>query len=78
MSQVGHADSKMTLDVYAQLEQRVKREHGVRFDALIRGAQTQLHGPEIEANWETSGGRDAREGSTSGSAKRTENHQSAR
>ena len=28
MSQVGHADSKMTLDVYAQLEQRVKREHG--------------------------------------------------
>jgi integrase len=30
MNQVGHADSKMTLDVYAQLEQRVKREHGVR------------------------------------------------
>ena len=28
MSQVGHADSKMTLDVYAQLEQRVKRDHG--------------------------------------------------
>jgi hypothetical protein len=26
MSQVGHADSKMTLDVYAQLEQRVQRE----------------------------------------------------
>jgi integrase len=34
MSQVGHADWKMTIDVYAQLEQRVKREHGVRFDAL--------------------------------------------
>src|SRR5262249_23505579 len=28
MSQVGHADSKMTMDVYAQLEQRVKRDHG--------------------------------------------------
>ncbi len=28
MSQVGHADSKMTLDVYAQLEQRIQRDHG--------------------------------------------------
>ena len=28
MSQVGHADSKMTMDVYAQLQQRVDREHG--------------------------------------------------
>ena len=47
MSQVGHADSKMTLDVYAQLEQRVDRRHGTSFDALIRGARTesgQLHG----------------------------------
>jgi integrase len=44
MSQVGHADSKMTLDVDAQLEQRVKREHGVRFDALVRDARVQLHG----------------------------------
>ena len=35
MSQVGHADSKMTLDVYAQLEQRAKREHGARFDELV-------------------------------------------
>jgi integrase len=26
MSQVGHSDSKMTMDVYAQLDQRVKRE----------------------------------------------------
>ncbi len=39
MSQVGHADSKMTLDVYAQLEQRVDRSHGTSFDALIRGAR---------------------------------------
>jgi integrase len=59
MSQVGHADSKMTLDVYAQLEQRVKREHGVRFDALVRGARAQLHGAEIRQPWETSGRRDA-------------------
>jgi integrase len=38
MGQVGHADSKMTLDVYAQLEQRNKRDHGASFDALIRAA----------------------------------------
>jgi integrase len=41
MGQVGHADSKMTLDVYAQLEQRVDRSHGTSFDALIRGARGQ-------------------------------------
>jgi integrase len=39
MSQVGHADSKMTMDVYAQLEQRAKREHGKSFDRLIRRAR---------------------------------------
>jgi hypothetical protein len=47
MSQVGHADSKTTLDVYAQLEQRVKREHRVRFDALVRDARVQLHGAQM-------------------------------
>ena len=41
MGQVGHADSKMTLDVYAQLEQRVDRSHGTSFDALIRDARGQ-------------------------------------
>lgn len=41
MSQVGHANSKMTLDVYAQLEQRINREHGIRFDAIIRAAEEQ-------------------------------------
>jgi hypothetical protein len=41
MGQVGHADSKMTLDVYAQLEQRVDRSHGTSFDALIRTAREQ-------------------------------------
>jgi hypothetical protein len=44
--QVGHADSKMTLDVYAQLQQRAQREHGVRFDALVRDARVQLHGAQ--------------------------------
>jgi integrase len=41
MSQVGHADSKMTMDVYAQLEQRVERRHGTAFDALIAKARGQ-------------------------------------
>ena len=46
MDQVGHADSKMTMDVYAQLQQRVKREHGASFDRLIRDARAQLYGEE--------------------------------
>jgi integrase len=43
MSQVGHADSKMTLDVYAQLEQRVQRDHGRSFDRLLAAAGEQLY-----------------------------------
>jgi hypothetical protein len=39
MSRVGHADSKMTLDVYAQLEQRVDRSYGTASDALVRRAR---------------------------------------
>ena len=42
MDQVGHADSKMTMDVYAQLEQRAKRDHGARFDELVRRAKKEL------------------------------------
>jgi integrase len=42
MSQVGHADSKMTLDVYAQLEQRVQRDHGRSFDRLVSRARAPL------------------------------------
>jgi hypothetical protein len=41
MDQVDHADSKMTLDVYGQMEQRAKRDNGARFDKLIRGAREQ-------------------------------------
>jgi integrase len=45
MRQVGHADSRMTLDVYAQLEQRAKRQHGQNFDKLIQQARDNLTGP---------------------------------
>src|SRR4051812_39268991 len=44
MSQVGHADSKMTMDVYAKLQQRAQREHGMAFDALVRQARERLYG----------------------------------
>ena len=45
MSQVGHADLKMTTDVYAQLRQRAKRDHGAKFDKLVRDAREQLLAP---------------------------------
>ncbi|MEC5034459.1 tyrosine-type recombinase/integrase [Conexibacter stalactiti] len=38
MSQVGHADSKMTMDVYAQVEQRAERRHGENFDQVVQRA----------------------------------------
>jgi integrase len=44
MGQVGHADSKMTMDVYAQLEQRADRSHGQSFDRLVRKAREQVAG----------------------------------
>ncbi|UJA21629.1 tyrosine-type recombinase/integrase [Thermoleophilia bacterium SCSIO 60948] len=50
MSQVGHADSKMTLDVYAQLEQRIPRHHGENLDRLLRGeAPGDDSGPHMPA-----------------------------
>ena len=54
MSQVGHADSAMTMDVYAQLEQRAKRSHGPSFDRLLAEAREQANSP-------TSTGAPARE-----------------
>lgn len=42
MDQVGHADSTMTMDVYAQLQKRFKRSHGVSFDRLVREAAEQV------------------------------------
>ena len=46
--QVGHAESRMTLDVYAQLLDRRKRDHGVAFDALLADARDTLYGPRSE------------------------------
>jgi integrase len=45
MAQVGHSDSRMTMDVYAQLEQRAKRDHGESFDRLVRQARELGEGP---------------------------------
>jgi integrase len=75
MSQVGHADSKMTLDVYAQLEQRIKRGHGVRFDALVRSAEAELHGAEMASDWETSGRRDTNSVSVPGGDDNSDNEE---
>jgi hypothetical protein len=47
MSQVDHADAKMTLDVYAQLQQRVDRSHGTAFDALVRRARSDRGDDEV-------------------------------
>ena len=58
MSQIRHADCKMTLDVYAQFEQRVDRSHGTSFDTHRRRAEDACTG----ASWVTiasRGGRDA-------------------
>jgi hypothetical protein len=44
--QVGHTDSKLTMDVYAQLLDRSKRSHGVAFDALLSEAQATLYGAQ--------------------------------
>jgi integrase len=49
MAQVGHSDSSMTMDVYAQLEQRVDRRHGTSFDRLVRKARVQLAGLVVAA-----------------------------
>jgi integrase len=47
-SQVGHTDSKMTMDVYAQLLDRSKRAHRAAFDALVKGAHGTLYGAAAE------------------------------
>jgi len=52
MRQVGHADSKMTMDVYAQLQQRAERSHGEAFDALVRRARERLYGAVEDADGE--------------------------
>ncbi len=56
MDQVGHADSKVTLDIYAQMQKRAKRDHGAKFDELVREARTLLHkrpkAPSDRAHWD--------------------------
>jgi integrase len=42
MSQVGHADHQVTMEVYNQLKQRIKRDHGVKFDQLVRAGREQV------------------------------------
>jgi len=49
MDQVGHSDSTMTMDVYAQLQQRLDRQHGANFDRLVRKAKEQLAGVALVA-----------------------------
>jgi hypothetical protein len=48
MDQVGHADSKMTSDVYNQLQQRAQGEHGQAFDRLVRAARERLYGADSD------------------------------
>ena len=33
----------MTMDVYAQLQQRAERQHGEAFDALVRRARVRVY-----------------------------------
>jgi hypothetical protein len=48
MSEVGHSGSKITADVYAELQQRARREHGEAFDKLVRTARERLCGADPE------------------------------
>ena len=63
MSQVGHADSKMTMDFYAQLQRRAQRDRGAKFDKLVRDARKQLqadHERRREASIGTANGTEGR------------------
>lgn len=42
----------MTMDVYAQLEQRVDRSHGANFDRLLRAARDGSDCQGLEADVE--------------------------
>ena len=54
MDQVGHADSAMTMDVYAQLQQRAERQYGANFDRLVRKARVWATKARIAASNESS------------------------
>jgi hypothetical protein len=40
----------MTMDVYAQLQQRAERQHGEAFDGLVRQARERLYGTIEDAH----------------------------
>jgi integrase len=43
MDQVGHADSKTTLEIYAQVQKRVSRKNAhAAFDRLLNGADSDI------------------------------------
>ena len=42
MNEVGHADKKMTIDVYVQLQLHAQREHGRAFDASGQAGEERL------------------------------------
>jgi len=43
MDQVGHADSKTTLEIYAQLQRRISRKNvHAAFDQLRNGADSEM------------------------------------
>jgi len=49
MLRVDHADSKMTMEVYAQLQHCVERRHSASFDRPVRGARERLAGLAVAA-----------------------------
>jgi len=73
MDQVGHADSKMTLDVYAKMQQRAKRDNGAKFDMLIRSAREQA-----DATVQTASGGGFRTGNRTKGPKKTPRGRPAR
>jgi integrase len=43
MDQVGHADSKTTLEIYAQVQKRISRKNvHAAFDRLLTGADSEM------------------------------------
>jgi integrase len=81
MNQVGHADSKMTVDVYAQLQQRAKRDHGASFDRLMRDAHAQRYSattPAVEGFGTTNGTTTAKTASRQSRKRRPERGQNVR
>jgi hypothetical protein len=45
----------MTMDVYAQLQQRAERQHGEAFDALVRRARERLYGTSADGETAATG-----------------------